>query len=227
MAAPSGFLSAFSPSGPQEYLWACLGLDHVQRGRLRCVGHFCNRRLHDKTPTFIVSDGVSIRKDSYSNFWERAKVRVADFRRDARAGLPPVNERGNGVFVAWDRSVGRPWPHPLEDGLEVLDGRVWISPDRAAPALTAYADARFWRGDQLISWGRAFPDSQRWPRVTYPRRIPGSYRAPGQFPERAPAPVMPEPVWVFGGMPAPLLAGLRGEPVRDLPPAPPQRGRGS
>ena len=157
----------------------------------------------------------------YINFYLRARSRVGDWRRDSIAGRPPVGPRGYAVFLGWDRLTGHLRPEPYEDTVDPLGGRVWVSANRTAPLRTAIADARYWRGDLVAMWGdQEFPDAQVWPRiVNYPGFIPGSL-AHHHFHGRFPAPLPPTPHWVLGEMPGPLREGVRGEPVRDLPPDP-------
>ena len=209
------------PAAMQQLLWLCLGLDHVSRARLRRAWHTFDVNMHNVNPTFYLMVGVVVQNVPYINFYLRARSRVDDWRRDSYAGRPPVGPRGYAVFLAWDRLTGHLRPEPFEDTVDPLGGRVWVSSNRTAPLRTAIADARYWRGDLVAMWGdQEFPDAQVWPRIlNYPGFIPGSL-AHHHFHGRFPAPLPPTPHWVFGAMPGPLREGLRGEPVRDLPPDP-------
>ena len=214
------FLSTFAVGDPQQLLWLYLGLDHTQRARLRCAWKGYNRRLHARTPSFRVPLGNSFEVDYYVDFQNRARVRVEDFRRDSLAGSPPVNEGGFPVYAAWDRLTGRLRPEPFRDVANAGGGRVWVSNNRAAPLFTAIADPRYWRGDQVASWRGEFPDAARWPRLTIPAWIPDSANFPGTFPVVTNIPR--HTTWLHDPMPAPMISGHRGEPLRRLPPDPTQ-----
>ena len=214
------FADAFGPLATQQLLWLYLGLDHVQRARARRAWWDCDPNVFWMNPTFLVMVGVAVQNVPYISFFNRARTRVEDWRRDSYAGRPPVGPRGYAVFLGWDRLTGRVRPEPYEDTVDPLGGRIWVSPNRTAPLRTAIADARYWRGDLVAMWGDEFPDAQVWPRiVNHPAFIPGSL-AHHHFPGRFPTPLPPTPHWVFQEMPGPLRAGLRGEPLRDLPPDP-------
>ena len=146
------------------------GSSLVSTARIRRAWRGYTHLVHDRNPSFNVPLGGSYEADPYMEFYVRARVR--QFRDDARVGNPPVNARGYPVYLGWDRLTGLPRGEPFEDSREALGGRVWVSSDRASPGSSAIADARFWRGDSPASWGGAFPDDQRWPRVTYPDYIP-------------------------------------------------------
>ena len=214
------FIEAFSPLGPQQALWLFLGLDHVQRGRLRQAWRYFDRNLYNATPTFLVMIGVAVQNEPYISFFDRARRRLEDWYNDRDHFRPPVGPRGYAVFLAWDRITGRVRNEPFEDVVDPLGGRVWVSPNWTTPRRTAIADARYWRGDLVAMWGQEFPDSRVWPRIiNYPVFIPGSL-GHNHFPGIFPAPLPPAPDWVFGEMPAPIRAGLRGEPARAMPPDP-------